>query len=206
MKEIVNTKQHILDVALDLFSQRGYSSVSIRDICGKVGIKESSVYYHFKNKKEIFDELCKYFTDVTNNISQNFNVKMSEAVAVTDEEFLFVCRSYMNNYLMDDKINKFIRMLIIEQGTNPQAAQLYHSVLFDKALAGQRAIFEWLVQIGFLKNSNVENMVMDYYAPIVYFFHRYLVAEPITEEVREEVNRNVIRHVQNFLVKYRQQI
>lgn len=206
MKEIANTRHHILEVALDLFSQRGYSSVSIRDICSKVGIKESSVYYHFKNKKEIFDDLCKYFTDITYNISQNFNVKMSEASTVTAEEFLSVCQSYMNNYLMDDKINKFIRMLIIEQGTNPQAAELYHMVLFDKALVGQKAIFEWLIRIGFLRDSNVENMVMEYYAPIIYLFHRYLVAEMITEEIREEVNRNVIRHVQHFLAEYGQQI
>lgn len=206
MKEKVNTKDYILEVALNLFSQRGYSSVSIRDICGKVGIKESSLYYHFKNKKEIFDDLCKYFTDVTYNISQNFNVKMSEATTVTEEEFLSVCQSYMNDYLMDEKINKFIRMLIIEQGTNTQAAALYHKVLFDKALAGQQAIFEWLIRIGFLRDSNVKNMVMEYYAPIVYFFHRYLVAEMITEEIREEVNRNVIRHVQHFLAEYRQQI
>ena len=41
------TKQKILDVALDLFSQNGFSAVSIRDICKVVDIKESSVYYHF---------------------------------------------------------------------------------------------------------------------------------------------------------------
>lgn len=203
MKEIANTKKYILEVALNLFSQRGYSAVSIRDICGNVGIKESSIYYHFKSKKEIFDDLCKHFTDVTYNISRNFNVEMSEAITVTEEAFLSVCLSFMNDYLMDDKINKFIRMLIIEQGTNAQAAALYHQVLFDQALVGQQAIFEWLIQIGFLRDSNVENMVMDYYAPIVYLFHRYLVSEMITEETREEVNRNVIRHVQHFLDDYR---
>ena len=42
------TKQKILDVALDLFSQNGFSAVSIRDICKVVDIKESSVYYHLK--------------------------------------------------------------------------------------------------------------------------------------------------------------
>lgn len=203
MKQTTNTKQHILDVALNLFSQRGYSSVSIRDICSQVGIKESSVYYHFKNKQEIFDDLCKYFTDVTVHIANNFNAKMSEATTVTDEEFLSVCQTYMNYYLMDEKINNFIRMLILEQGTNSKAAEIYHTVLFDKALAAHKTIFEWLIRIGFLRDGNVENMVMEYYAPIVYFFHRYLVAGMITEEIREEVNRNIIMHVQSFLNNYK---
>lgn len=198
-----DTKQHILEVSLDLFSRRGYSSVSIRDICGKVGIKESSVYYHFKNKQDIFDCLCKTFTDVTYAIPQNFAVEMSKVTSVSDEAFTFVCGSFLNDYLMDPKVNKFIRMLIIEQSTNPIAAELYHKVLFDDALSGQRVIFEWLVKIGFLKDNDVESMVMDYYAPVVYLFHRYLVAEEITEEIKAEVNRNLMKHVQHFLIKYK---
>lgn len=203
MQEKVNKKADILEVALNLFSQRGYSSVSIRDICGKVGIKESSIYYHFKNKKEIFDDLCEYFKGVTNQIAQSFDIRMSKSINVTDDEFLSVCWSYINDYLMDDKINKFIRMLIIEQSTNPQVAELYHMVLFDKALTGQKDILKWLIKIGFLKDAGVDDMVMEYYAPILYYFHRYLVSGVITDDIREEVNQSVKKHVQHFLTKYK---
>ena len=58
------TKKKILDVSLELFSQKGYSAVSIRDICKYVEIKESSVYYHFENKQSIFDELLNMFTEI----------------------------------------------------------------------------------------------------------------------------------------------
>ncbi|MGN1451448.1 MAG: TetR/AcrR family transcriptional regulator, partial [Eubacteriales bacterium] len=50
-----STKKKISEAALNLFAENGYSSVSIRDICKQVQIKESSVYYHFKNKQAIFD-------------------------------------------------------------------------------------------------------------------------------------------------------
>lgn len=43
-----STKERILDISLQLFSQYGFSAVSIRDICGQVHIKESSVYYHLR--------------------------------------------------------------------------------------------------------------------------------------------------------------
>lgn len=204
-KEKVDTKQLILEVSLDLFSQRGYSAVSIRDICRKVGIKESTVYYHFKNKQDIFDVLCKSFTDVTYAMPRDFSIQMSKVTMVKPEEFLLVCQSFLNDYLMDEKVNKFIRMLIIEQSTNSAAAALYHRVLFDEALTGQKVIFEWLIKIGFLKAVNVESMVMDYYAPVVFMFHRYLVAEQITDEIRAEVNQKLIKHVQNFLVKYKKE-
>ena len=71
------TKQKILDVSLDLFSQKGFSAVSIRDICKSVGIKESSVYYHFKNKQSIFNELLQRFettaTDLMCQLEQGVN-------------------------------------------------------------------------------------------------------------------------------------
>lgn len=202
-KAKLDTKNRILEVSLDLFSQKGYSSVSIRDICGKVGIKESTVYYHFKNKQDIFDVLCESFTNVTYAIPQEFAVEMAKVTTVQEQEFIFVCQTFLNDYLMNEKVNKFIRMLIIEQGTNPGAAALYHKVLFDDALAGQKVIFEWLIRIGFLKDGNLESMVMDYYAPVVYLFHRYLVADELTEEIRAEVNRNLMKHVHHFLAQYR---
>lgn len=203
IKDKSDTKNKILQVSLDLFSRKGYSSVSIRDICGRVGIKESSIYHHFKSKQEIFDVLCNSFMETTYAIPQAFSVEMQKVTSVKEEEFLFVCRSFLNDYLMNQQINKFIRMLIIEQSTNTQAAKLYHKVLFDDAIDGQKIIFEWLVRIGFLKNSDIQTMVMEYYATVIYLFHRYLVAGEITDEIKVEVNEHLSMHVQVFLSKYK---
>lgn len=40
----MTTKEKIVETALDLFSQRGYDGVSVRDIARAVGIRESSLY------------------------------------------------------------------------------------------------------------------------------------------------------------------
>ena len=54
-----NTKETILYEALKLFSDKGYDGVSVRDIAGQVGIKQSSLYKHYTNKQDIFDSLVK---------------------------------------------------------------------------------------------------------------------------------------------------
>lgn len=199
----MSTSEKILEMALKLFSKRGYTAVSIRDICKEVGIKESTIYYHFKNKQEIFDVLCKSFTDVSYALPRGFTVEMHKVAAICEEDFLSVAQHFLNDYLMDDKVNQFLRMLIIEQNTNPQAASIYHRMMFDEALALQKGIFGWLIQINFLKDSPIDSMVMDYYAPIVYYFHRYLVSQPITEEIKTKVNQKLTSHVQYFLRKYK---
>jgi len=43
-------KNEILDVAGELFSQKGFDGTSISDIIEKVGVARGTVYYHFKSK------------------------------------------------------------------------------------------------------------------------------------------------------------
>ena len=198
----MKTKQLILEEALNLFSERGYSAVSIRDICGKVGIKESTIYYHFKNKQDIFDTLCQDFITVSYAIPEKFAIEMAKTTSVTRETFIKVCKFSFNNYLLDEKINKFLRMLIFEQNMNAEAAKLYHKVMYDDALIEQKKIFEWLIGVGFLKEIEIESLVMDYYAPTIFLFHRYLVSGLITESVKNKVNKHLDRHIEHFLFKY----
>ena len=52
-----DTRQKILDKALELFSARGYDSVSVGEIAKAVGIKAPSLYNHFPGKQAIFDAI-----------------------------------------------------------------------------------------------------------------------------------------------------
>ena len=44
----------ILDTSAKLFSQQGYTGVSIRDIAQACGMTNAALYYHFKNKEDLF--------------------------------------------------------------------------------------------------------------------------------------------------------
>ena len=54
MEKLNSTKERIIFESLNLFSQKGYDGVSMRDIAAAVGIKGASIYNHFKGKEEIF--------------------------------------------------------------------------------------------------------------------------------------------------------
>lgn len=45
-----NTKQEILEAALELFSVQGFEATSIAQIASAVGIHKASLYSHFENK------------------------------------------------------------------------------------------------------------------------------------------------------------
>jgi AcrR family transcriptional regulator len=52
-----STKEKILESAKKLFSDYGYSSVSMSEIAKEVKITKAALYYHFKSKKEIYLEV-----------------------------------------------------------------------------------------------------------------------------------------------------
>ena len=52
-----NTKQEILEAALELFSVQGFEATSISQIASAVGIRKASLYSHFENKQAILDKL-----------------------------------------------------------------------------------------------------------------------------------------------------
>ena len=52
-----NTKQVIIEAALDLFSAQGFEATSVSQIADAVGIRKASLYSHFENKQAILDAL-----------------------------------------------------------------------------------------------------------------------------------------------------
>ena len=57
MSQIDSHKQIILKKAAVLFSQKGYERTSMREIAEQAGITKPAIYYHFKNKQALFEEL-----------------------------------------------------------------------------------------------------------------------------------------------------
>lgn len=52
-----NTKAELLNHARRLFARRGYEGVSMRDIAGSVGVRQSAIYNHFASKQVLLVEL-----------------------------------------------------------------------------------------------------------------------------------------------------
>jgi AcrR family transcriptional regulator len=52
-----DTRQRILDVAVDLFIERGYAGTSVRDISERLGMTKGSLYYHFASKEDLLTAL-----------------------------------------------------------------------------------------------------------------------------------------------------
>lgn len=85
-----NAKQ-IANTAIELFKGRGYSDVTVKDICLKVGISRSTFYSIFSSK----DEIMKY---VVMNLVNDFSSDFSTFVAADNdfERMMFLYSYYID--------------------------------------------------------------------------------------------------------------
>src|SRR5580700_10584334 len=51
------TRERILEIALELFTTQGYDRTSLRDIAERLGTTKAALYYHFARKEDILVEL-----------------------------------------------------------------------------------------------------------------------------------------------------
>lgn len=123
-----DTKQKILKKATDLFYEHGFVKASIRDIVRAVGVTNSTVYIHFKNKDEILYSIIEDIGSTLLEVLHEVNGRRDDPVDCLREMiFNQVC-------LIKDK-RREIKIYIEEQYQLP-------TPLRKKALAQQRQIYD----------------------------------------------------------------
>ena len=101
------TKDKIFDTALDLFSKKGYDSVSVRTIASEVGIKESSIYNHYSSKKDILMSILNYFEEFYHQGSEMFKQQIFEEKILKIMKLIFV-----QMYQIDEVKEFFLREIL----------------------------------------------------------------------------------------------
>ena len=113
------TRQQILDASLRLFSERGFTRTTVRDIARQAGITDAAIYYHFQSKRELLEALVEERGFV--NSLQNLE-RVSTDLPLYDT-LLWMARGAIN--IMDEN-REFLRLILLEGlGGDDAAAEQY---------------------------------------------------------------------------------
>lgn len=61
------TRQEIRDKAYQLFAEKGYKEVTMKDICEQTGLSRGGLYRHYESTEQIFLEIVNGFSDRQKN-------------------------------------------------------------------------------------------------------------------------------------------
>ncbi|KEA52160.1 MULTISPECIES: multidrug efflux transporter transcriptional repressor AcrR [Mangrovibacter] len=77
-QQAMETRQQILDAAIRLFSQYGVSSTSLSDIAKEAGVTRGAIYWHFKNKSDVFNEIWALTDSTINDLEIEYRAKFPD--------------------------------------------------------------------------------------------------------------------------------
>lgn len=198
----MSTKERILSEALSLFSVHGYSSVSVRDITKAIGIRESAIYKHYKNKQAIFDTIIHVSAERINQFQQELINTAGQEVS-DDTNFSIdlmqkiYCRLF-SFYLTDEILSKFRKMMIIEQYKSIELNTMFTEMFIEKTMRYQTEVFRQLIKEGRMGGTDPEIMALHFYSPVFLLLFRY---DTRTEKV-DEALKLIQKHIQEFFGLY----
>ncbi|MFB0710023.1 multidrug efflux transporter transcriptional repressor AcrR [Buttiauxella noackiae] len=93
-QQALETRQHLLDVAIRLFSQHGVSATSLADIAKAAGVTRGAIYWHFKNKSDLFNEIWELTESSIGDLETEYRAKFpDDPLSVVRELLIYILQA-----------------------------------------------------------------------------------------------------------------
>lgn len=156
------TKDKIFDTALDLFSKKGYDSVSVRTIASEVGIKESSIYNHYSSKKDILMSILNYFEEYfKGNPLDDENIR--KLLEENPEEFYHQGSEMFKQQIFEEKILKIMKLIFVQMYQIDEVKEFFLREILGGSTDFWSDVFEILIQKNVIGSDCNPNKLAEMY-------------------------------------------
>lgn len=194
-----DTKQRILEKALELFAQTGYLGTSMSDIAGQLGITKGALYKHYASKQEILSSIVARMNQMDYDRAEAYEMPETEPDGFA-EAYLHTPIAQIHAYSMAqfDHWTKepfsanFRKMLTLEQYRDPEMARLHHDYLAGGPFEYMAAIFRKLTD----SDEDAMQLALEFYGPMYLLYSVYDSAED-----KASIAPLLDAHIRRFIAK-----
>ena len=162
-----DTKERILETALELFAQNGYLGTSMNDIAGRLGFTKAALYKHYTSKQEILDRIVERMNEMDYERAESYEMPETEPDGFA-EAYLHTpvqkIRAYsmaqFDHWTKESFSSNFRKMLM---------AQLHHDYLAGGPLEYMAAIFRKLTDT----DEAAMQLALEFYGPMYLLYSVY---------------------------------
>ena len=164
-----DTKERILDAALEMFSHKGYAGTNIRELSASLGLVKSGFYKHYESKEAIWnallDHMIAYYAD-------HFG-SAEHPPLVTDsaDELIAMTMRMVDFTVHDERVIKTRKVLTLEQFRDVRARELATKHFLTGLTEMFTRIFTGMMDKGLLRKDDPKMLAFAYTAPISALIH-----------------------------------
>ena len=164
-----DTKEKILALALEKFSENGYAGTNIRELTASLGLVKSSMYRHFESKEAIWnallDEMASYYD------ARFGSPEHLPPVPDSLDGLLAMTMRMVEFTVRDERIVKTRKLLMIEQFRDERARTLATKHFLTGLTEMFTPIFAEMMDRALLRRDDPEMLAFAYTAPISALIH-----------------------------------
>ena len=194
-----DTKERILETALELFAQSGYLGTSMNDIAKQLGITKAALYKHYTSKQEILERIVKRMNEMDYERAEEYEMPetapdgFAEAYMRTPvKKIRAYSMAQFDHWTKEPFSANFRKMLTLEQYRDPNLSQLYQDYLAGGPLAYMAAIFRKLTD----SDESAMQLALEFYGPMYLLYSVYDGAEE-----KEAIAPLLNAHIDQFIAK-----
>jgi len=161
------TKAKILKTSLKLFATKGYKATTVRDIAGAMGVKQSALYNHFKNKDEILETLVAELT--SSAIVTLFDNKESETLIKQGKSLLMSIATTFKLIGFDGQNEALIKLLMQEIYRNERIREIYNEHFYQENVKKLSGLLFGMMQEEMIKSSDPLLLANEFFSSLFFY-------------------------------------
>lgn len=192
-----DTKERIMETALELFAEKGYLGTSMNDIAKQLGFTKAALYKHYTSKQEILNRIVERMNEMDHERAKQFEMpegNLAEIVAAYQKMPIEKVRAYSKaqflHWTEEEFSSRFRKMLTLEQYRDSEMAQLYQKYLVTGPVDYMATIFRGLTD----SEENARHLALEFYGPM---FLLYSVSDSGADQ--EQVLSLLDAHIDCFI-------
>jgi AcrR family transcriptional regulator len=161
------TKEKILKTALKLFSTKGFKATTVRDIAGAMGVKQSALYNHFKNKDEILETLISNLT--SSAIVTLFDDKEAQDAHKQGKSLLMNIAITFKLLSFDGQNEALFKLLMQEIFRNERIREIYNEYFYQENVKKLSTYFFMMMQDEQIRSSDPLLLANEFFSPLFFY-------------------------------------
>ena len=189
------TKEKILKTSLKLFSAKGFKATTVRDIAGAMGVKQSALYNHFKNKDEILETLISNLT--SSAIVTLFDGKDTTELSKQGKSLLSSLGTTFKLISFDGQNEALYKLLMQEIFRNERIRAIYNEHFYQENVKKLSGIFFTMMQNEQIRSSDPLLLANEFFSPL-FFYQMQITLLKLDKKSTSSVVSMFEKHVDYF--------